>query len=102
MPIKGLTEMRRMPRIGKLHLGIKVTKNKKGEECPPYPKAVDYFVYPEADAPGGELLGQLNKAFGEKPKELRIVFPLEGRGKHSQPVLPLLYPHSRPSLSWRW
>lgn len=77
MPIKGLTEKRRMPRIGKFHLGIKVTKNKKGEDCKPYPKAVDYFVYPEADAEGGELLEQLTKAFGEKPKELRIIFPLE-------------------------
>ncbi|GAI94173.1 unnamed protein product, partial [marine sediment metagenome] len=39
MPIKGLTEKRRMPRIGKIHLGIKVTKNKKGEDCAPYPKS---------------------------------------------------------------
>jgi len=66
-----------MPRIGKFHLGIKVTKNKKGEDCKPYPKAVDYFVYPEADAEGSELVEQLTKAFGEKPKELRIIFPLE-------------------------
>ncbi len=72
MPIKGLTEKRRMPRIGKFHLGIKV-QGKKGE----YPKAVDYFVYPEGDAPGVELLDELTKAFGAKPKELRIIFPLE-------------------------
>lgn len=74
MPIKGITDAtRRMPRIGKIHLGIKV-KNKKGTE---YPKATDYFVYPEPDAYGGELLEQLTKTFGEKPKELRIIFPLE-------------------------
>lgn len=76
-PIKGLTEKRRMPRIGKLHLGIKVTKNKAGKDCTPYPKAVDYFVYPLADAQGGEVLDQLIQAYGEKPKELRIIFPLE-------------------------
>ena len=75
MPIKGLTEQRRMPRIGKLHLGIKVeSANKPGVF---YPKAVDYFVYPEKDAPGGELLDQLIKEYGEKPKELDIIFPLE-------------------------
>lgn len=77
MPIKGLTEKRRMPRIGKLHLGIKITKNKKGEDCTPYPKAVDFFVYPEADAPGGEVLPQLVKEYGAKPRELPIIFPLE-------------------------
>ncbi|KKN34682.1 hypothetical protein LCGC14_0791090 [marine sediment metagenome] len=72
MPIKGLTEKRRMPRIGKFHLGIKV-QGKKGE----YPKAVDYFVYPKDEAPGVELLDELTTAFGAKPKELRIIFPLE-------------------------
>lgn len=77
MPIKGLTEKKRMPRIGKLHLGIKITKNKAGKECAPYPRATDYFVYPESDAPGGEVLDQLVKAYGEQPKELRIIFALE-------------------------
>lgn len=73
MPIKGLSEQIRMPRIGKIHLGIKVT-NKQGVE---YPKAVDYFVFPEKDALGGEHLEQLVKEFGEKPKELQIIFPIE-------------------------
>lgn len=76
-PIRGLTEKKRMPRIGKLHLGIKVTTNKQGKECAPYPKATDYFVYPEADAPGGEVLPQLVKEYGEKPKELPVIFALE-------------------------
>ena len=72
MPIKNLTERRRMPRIGKIHLGIKVT-NAKGIT---YPQATDYFVWPEPDAPGGEVLGQLIETYGEKPKELKIIFPL--------------------------
>ena len=71
-PIKGLTEVTRMPRIGKMHLGIKVT-NKNGVE---YPKAVDYFVFPEGDAPGAEHRDQLVAVYGEKPKELEIVFPM--------------------------
>ena len=77
MPIKGLTERRRMPRIGKFHLGIKVTKNKKGEDCAPYPRATDYFVYPEEGSAGYELIDELIKEYGEKPKELPIIFPLE-------------------------
>ena len=64
MPIKGVTDVPRLPRVGKIHLGIKAT-NSQGRE---YPQAVDYFVLPpevEAafDIPEGGL------------KELPIVFP---------------------------
>ncbi len=41
MPIHGLSEVRRMPRVGKLRLGIKATSKKTGNQ---FPKAVDYFV----------------------------------------------------------
>ncbi|AII58080.1 hypothetical protein ASJ33_05450 [Dehalococcoides mccartyi] len=67
MPIKGLSETRRMPRLGKIHLGIKA-KNANGVE---YPKAVDYFVCPP----------EVQAVFGEKPKELAIMFPLEDEAK---------------------
>ena len=40
--IKELSDVRRLPRLGKIHLGVKA-KNEKGVE---YPKAVDYFVVP--------------------------------------------------------
>lgn len=73
MPIKGLSEQRRLPREGKIHLGVKVVQ--EGKE--PYPKAVDYFVLPEGEAPGSQHHDELVRAFGEKPKELRIVLPLE-------------------------
>ena len=43
MPIRGLADNPRMPRIGKIRLGIKV-KNSEGKE---YPKALDHFVCPE-------------------------------------------------------
>lgn len=62
-PIAGLTEKRRLPRLGKIHLGIKVVKDGGVE----YPRAVDYFVCPP----------EVQKVFGEKPKELRILIPLE-------------------------
>jgi hypothetical protein len=66
MPIQGLTEKRRLPRLGKLHLGIKKTKTVNGREVE-YPSAVDYFVCPP----------EVQKIFGEKPKELRILIPVE-------------------------
>jgi hypothetical protein len=64
MPIKGLSDRLRLPRLGKIHTGIKV-KNAKGVE---YPQAVDYFVCPP----------EVQEAYSEeKPKSLRIMFPLE-------------------------
>ena len=66
-PIKNLTERKRMPRLGKIHLGVKKV-NDKGVE---YPCAVDYFVCPP----------DVQAVFGEKPKELRILIPVEDEEK---------------------
>jgi hypothetical protein len=63
MPIKGLSDQKRLPRLGKIHLGVKA-KNAEGKE---YPKAVDYFVCPP----------EVQAVFSEKPKLLRIMFPVE-------------------------
>lgn len=63
-PITSLSEIVRMPRIGKIRLGVKVVSEKKGTE---YPKATDYFVVPD----------EVKKVFGDKPKELKIMFPVE-------------------------
>ncbi|GAI11404.1 unnamed protein product, partial [marine sediment metagenome] len=71
-PIKGLSETRRLPRLGKIHLGIKKTKEVNGREVE-YPSAVDYFVFPEDNS----LYDELTRVFGEKPKELRILIPLD-------------------------
>lgn len=68
MAIKGLTDKRRLPRVGKIHLGVKVKSEKTGGE---HPKAVDYFVFPE-DHPQYE---ELKATFGDQPKELLIVLP---------------------------
>lgn len=65
MPIQGLTDKRRVPRLGIIRLGIKA-KSEKGTE---YPKAVDYFVLPPEHP---ELA-----ALGEKPTCLPIMFPIE-------------------------
>ena len=58
-PIRNLTERRRLPRLGKVHLGIKVD-GPKGQ----YPKPVDYFVCPPA----------VQEVYGEKPNALEITF----------------------------
>lgn len=66
--IKGLSEQRQMPRLGKIRTGVKVAnKSGNGE----HPESVDYFVLPE------ELAG----IFGDKPKSLPIMFPVEDEAK---------------------
>ena len=63
MPIKNLTEQLRMPRLGKIHLGVKKL-TAKGVE---YPTATDYFVCPD----------EVKKVYGDKPKQLPIMIPTE-------------------------
>lgn len=62
MPIKNLSDVRRLPRLGKIALGVK----KKSSGGKDYPAEVDYFVCPD----------KVKAVFGETPKELRIMFPV--------------------------
>jgi len=62
--IKGLSQARRLPRLGKIRLGIKKVSAKTGKE---YPAEVDYFVCPP----------EVQKVYGEKPKELDVIIPVE-------------------------
>lgn len=63
MAIKGVSEVVRLPRLGKIRLGIK----KEGDPGQMYPTPTDYFVCPD----------EVKKIFGDKPKELKIMFPTE-------------------------
>jgi len=63
-PIEGLSTSRRLPRLGKIHLGIKHPV--KG-----YPIKTDYFVCPP----------EVQEVFGDKPKELRVLIPVEDEEK---------------------
>ena len=62
-PIKGISEIVRLPRLGKVRLGIM----KENDEGVSYPSPTDYFVCPD----------EVRKVFGEKPKELSVMFPTE-------------------------
>ena len=61
--INGLSSIRRLPRLGKIRLGIKKVSAKTGKE---YPSETDYFVCP----------AEIKKVIGDEPKELNIMFPL--------------------------
>jgi len=59
-PIDKISDIRRLPRLGKIRLGIK----KEGQKGP-YPSATDYFVCPE----------EIKSVHGETPRELPVMFP---------------------------
>lgn len=63
MPIEGLSQVVRITRLGKIHLGVKGKTDKAVE----YPKATDYFVCPD----------EVKAVYGEKPKSLDILFPID-------------------------
>ena len=63
MPIEGVTTQRRLPRKGKIRLGVKKT-NQNGRE---YPVAVDYFVVPP----------EVQEVYGDRPTELDIILPVD-------------------------
>jgi len=65
--IKDISDRRRLPRLGKIRLGVKVKHKTKPDL--EYPRETDYFVCPE----------EVQKVFGEHPKELPIMFPIEDR-----------------------
>jgi len=73
--IKGLSEVRRMPRVGKIRLGLKL-KTATGAE---YPKEVDYFILdPETpvETERQALIDEFHKLYGDKPKQIKIYLPV--------------------------
>jgi hypothetical protein len=62
-PIDKLSDIRKMPRLGKIRLGVKV----EPEEKNPYPQATDYFVVPD----------EIKEYTGDRPTKLAIMFPTE-------------------------
>jgi hypothetical protein len=61
--IKELSDRRRMPRLGKIRLGVKVVSPRTGKE---YPKETEYFVVPP----------EVAKVYGNRPSELDVMLPL--------------------------
>jgi hypothetical protein len=61
--IRDLSDRRRMPRLGKIRLGVKVINALKKTD---YPKETDYFVVPS----------EVEKVYGKCPRELDVMFPV--------------------------
>lgn len=77
--IEGLSSTLRLPRLGKIRLGVKVKKRDRDNRCKhpdaelclycSYPKDVDYFVVPP----------EVQEIYGESPKELDVLIPCESQ-----------------------
>lgn len=68
MPIKNVSDRRRIPRLGKIRAGIKVEKKDgAGNVISTHPKAVPWFVCPP----------EVAAVYGAQPTELDIIFPVE-------------------------
>ncbi len=74
--IKGISEVRRLPRLGKIRLGIKETSQKTGN---PYPKAVDYFVCNADMSTPEAAAAAFHEVYPGKPRALDIMFPTENK-----------------------
>lgn len=75
MAIKGLSEVRRLPRLGKIRLGIK-KKTEKGVE---YPSEIDYFLLdPQtpSELENEKIKADFLRLYGENPKSIKIMFPV--------------------------
>lgn len=94
MPIKGISDRRRLIRVGKIHLGV---KKKQGDK--EYPSAVDYFVCKEDASTPAESAAAFKEVYGAcecadstkhsedcaRPQELDIVFPVDDPGLFADP-----------------
>jgi len=61
--IKGISARRRLPRLGKIRLGVKAISKKSGKE---YPKETSYFVVPP----------EVARVYGDQPTILDVMFPM--------------------------
>lgn len=70
MPIKGLTDRPRLPRLGKVHLGVRQPSG--------YPRPVDYFVVTESNSTPDWAAAAFRERYGDEPRELEpVVFPTD-------------------------
>ncbi len=71
--IDGLSDIRRLPRLGKIRLGVR-KQTQSGAE---YPAEVPYFVLDAEDCPTPAIHAKFRAVYGEKPTELTVMFPVE-------------------------
>ncbi|KKK61697.1 hypothetical protein LCGC14_3011730, partial [marine sediment metagenome] len=84
--IQGLSEIKRLPRLGKIRLGIRVKKKAKDDRCKhgaedtcmycTYPKETSYFVVPDEVAKARDKDKNNKIIYGKQPTELDVMLPV--------------------------
>jgi len=69
MPVRGLTDRRRLPRIGKVRLGY---RDEKG-----VPHALDHFCVREDNSTSGSAVEAFLEVYKTEPRELDIMLPTD-------------------------
>lgn len=64
--IKDLSEIRRLPRLGKIRLGVKLISQRTKQE---FPRETEYFIVPP----------EVAKVYGDRPTALEVMFPINDR-----------------------
>ena len=59
--IKDLSERRRLPRLGKIRLGVKMISDRTHKE---YPKETEFFIVPP----------EVTKVYGDRPTSLAVSY----------------------------
>lgn len=78
MPIRGMTDRKRLPRVGKIHLGVREKSQKSDAE---YPRPVSYFVVKEDDNTPEDMVQAFREVYGEQPDQLEVLFPSDDPGQ---------------------
>lgn len=71
LPVKGLSGIRRFPRVGKIRLGERAASERGSE----YPRAAGHFVVKEDYATSAEAAAAFREVYGERPDTIDIMFP---------------------------
>lgn len=66
--VKGITDVLRIPRLGKIRLGLRVLNDAQTSQ---YPKETKYFVCPP----------EVEAVYGKTPTELDVIFPLDSEAE---------------------
>ena len=70
--ISGLSDIRRFPRLGKIHLGTTGVSQNTGRT---YPMALDHFLVHADETTSAQSAAAFQAVYPGEPKSLRVMFP---------------------------
>jgi hypothetical protein len=75
--IEGLSQVRRLPRLGKIRLGVRVKKSKPDKRCTHDPKSMCNFCTYPRETPHFVVPPEVEAVYGKEPTVLDIMLPVD-------------------------